>query len=118
MCFHCAHTDNKGIGDLSIRFSLCDECCHFAFALGQAAKRFLVEAACRKGAGPRNPGARFLEKRCPPRLFGEICGKLFNQLESPGKGLLRLFMPAQVLRESGLEQPDTPEQRERTSSLR
>ena len=110
MCFHSAHTYNKCIGDLAVRFSLCDECCHLAFALGQAAKRFLVKATRRQGAGPWNLGASFLEESCPPGLPWEICGKLFNQLESPCKGLLRLFMPAQVLRKSGLNQPDTPEQ--------
>ena len=111
MCLHRAHSDNQGIGDLAVRFPLCDECRHFALALGQAAKRFLAPAACRKGAGPRNQGVSLLEECCPPGPFRESCGKLFDQLGSPGKGLLRLFMPAEALRQSGLNQPDSPEQR-------
>lgn len=54
VCFHGAHADNQGIGDLAVRFPLCDECRHLSLALGQAAKRLLVEATRRKWATSRN----------------------------------------------------------------
>jgi hypothetical protein len=46
--------DDENLGDLSIRFSLRDQCCYFAFTLGESTEGFFSSTARRERLLTRN----------------------------------------------------------------